>query len=63
MKQETKHNLKQSVETLLIAIICSACVMSLNRSCANKVTHKDTAKQKMEILQDNVISNIKQNVR
>ena len=37
MKEETKHKVKQAVETLLIGIICSAFVISMNQSCSNTV--------------------------
>ena len=38
MKKEN-NNLKKSLETLLVAIICCAFVLSFNKSCTNKANN------------------------
>ena len=48
------NNFKQSIETLLIAIICSAFVISLNKSCANTMNKFSNVKKENVQMPDSV---------
>lgn len=34
MKEETKHNIKQSFETLAIGVVCTFFVLSMHQGCS-----------------------------
>ena len=53
VKNMKNNNVKQFIETSLIAVACSALVLSLNKSCSNN-TPKDNTKQKIEQVQDSL---------
>ena len=57
------NNVKQFIETSFIAAVCSALVISLNKSCSNSAPTKDNTKQKIEQVQKNLNDSIKQNIR
>lgn len=63
MKEKTKHEIKQALETIAISIICSVFVMSLNQSCSNMVNkwsnNKKTETKKVQELKNNTLKNIK----
>ena len=46
MKQETKRNIKEGIETTLITLVCTVFVLSLNKSCSN-LTNKTSETQKV----------------
>ena len=37
MKEKTKHEIRQAIETLAIGIICSVWVLSMHQSCSKTV--------------------------
>ena len=63
MKEKTKQEIRQTIETIAIGIICSIFVMSLNQSCSNMVNkwtnNKKTETKKVQDLKNNTLKNIK----
>ena len=63
MKEKTKQEIRQAIETIAIGIICSVFVMSLNQSCSNMVNkwtnNKKTETKKVPDLKNNTLKNIK----
>ena len=63
MKEKTKQEIRQVIETIAIGIICSVFVMSLNQSCSNMVNkwanNKKTETKKVQEFKNNTLKNIK----
>ena len=63
MKEKTKHEIRQAIETIAIGIICSVFVLSLNQSCSNMVNkwtnNKKIETKKVQELKNKTIQNIK----
>lgn len=65
MTKETKHNIKQSFETLAVAIVCTVFVLSMHQSCSglakqiNEKQEKTEINKAQDIKKNEIIKNLK----
>ena len=55
MKEETKHNIKQAIETLALGAVCSVWVLSMHQSCSkvtDRLSSKETEISKIQEIQE-----------
>ena len=49
MTKETKHNIKQTFETLAVAVVCTVFVLSMHQSCSGLAKQINDKQEKTEI--------------